>query len=159
MRMTHLMAPEPTQLTLAAVSPVASPPAWPATCPSAAVVPATVCSPPQALGPVGVVCGRACECLRPCLCINKPILGVQALMVSCSGFGLPLHAQLLRLFVKYSLFRPRAPALQCLDVFWAPGSCPGASSLVVCALGWYLLRPRWVPCWSALAALVAGDVV
>ena len=59
----------------------------------------------------------------------------------------------------YSVFRPRAPALQCLDVFWAPGSCPGASSLVVCALGWYLLRPRWVPCWSALAALVAGDVV
>ena len=26
-------------------------------------------------------------------------------------------------------------------------------------LGWYLLRPRWVPCWSALAALVAGGVV
>ena len=23
----------------------------------------------------------------------------------------------------------------------------------------YLLRPRWVPCWSALAALVAGGVV
>ena len=35
----------------------------------------------------------------------------------------------------------------------------GASSLVVCALGWYLLRPRWVPCWSVLAALVAGGVV
>ena len=30
---------------------------------------------------------------------------------------------------------------------------------VVCVLGWYLLRPRWVPCWSALAALVAGGVV
>ena len=43
--------------------------------------------------------------------------------------------------------------------FWAPGSCPGASSLVVCVLGWYLLRPWWVPCWSALAALVAGGVV
>ena len=33
------------------------------------------------------------------------------------------------------------------------------SALVVCVLGWYLLRPRWVPCWSALAALVAGGVV
>ena len=50
-------------------------------------------------------------------------------MVSCSGFGLPLHAQLLRLFVTNHL------------------------------LGWYLLRPRWVPCLSALAALVAGGVV
>ena len=43
--------------------------------------------------------------------------------------------------------------------FWAPGSCPGALSLVVCVLGWYLLRSRWVPCWSAIAALVAGGVV
>ena len=40
--------------------------------------PATVSSPPQALGPVGVVCGRACVSLRPCLCITKPVLGVQA---------------------------------------------------------------------------------
>ena len=34
--------------------------------------------PPQALGPVGMVCERACVSLRPCLCITKPILGVQA---------------------------------------------------------------------------------
>ena len=56
--------------------------------------PATVSSPPQALGLVGVVCGCACVFLRHCLCINKPILGVQA----WPGFGLPMHARLLRLF-------------------------------------------------------------
>ena len=39
--------------------------------------PATVSSPPQALGPVGMVCESACVSLRPCLCITKPILGVQ----------------------------------------------------------------------------------
>ena len=43
------------------------------------------------------------------------------------------------------------------------GSChfhpTTTANLVVCVLGWYLLRPRWVPCWSALAALVADGVV
>ena len=49
-----------------------------ATCPSAAGVPATVCSLPQALGRDGVVCGCACV-LTLLLCINKPMHGVQAL--------------------------------------------------------------------------------
>ena len=64
--------------------------------------PATVSSPPQALGPVGVVCERACVSLRPCLCITKPVLGVR-----CSG-----------------LARPCAPALPCLAVFLGAGELP-----------------------------------
>ena len=68
-------------------------------CPSAAGVPPTACSPPQALGPVGVVCGRACVLT-----------------------SLPLHNQ------AYTwcsgLARPRAPALQCLDVFLGAGELP-----------------------------------
>ena len=40
--------------------------------------------------------------------------------------------------------------------FRAPGSCPGASSSAVCALGWYLLRPRWVPCWLICAWRAGG---
>ena len=35
-------------------------------------------------------------------------------------------------------------------------SCPGASLLVVRALGWYLLRPRWLPCWLICAWRTGG---
>ena len=61
--------------------------------------PATVSSPPKALGPVGVVCERSCVSLRPCLCITKPILGVQA-------------------------WPGLAPALPCLAVFLGAGELP-----------------------------------
>ena len=70
-----------------------------ATCPSAAGVPATACSPPQALGPVGVVCGRAC--------VHNSLSLHQQAYTWCSG-----------------LARPRAPALQCLDVFLGAGELP-----------------------------------
>ena len=70
-----------------------------ATCPSAAGVPATACSPPQALGPVGVVCVRACVLT-----------------------SLPLHHQA---YTRCSgLAKPRAPALPCLDVFLSTGELP-----------------------------------
>ena len=53
----------------------------------------------------------------------------------------------------------RASASVSSRVFGRRGVAPGASSFVVYVLGWYLLRLRWVPCWPALAALVAGGVV
>ena len=58
------------------------------------------------------------------------------------------------------LARPRAPALQCLNVFLGAGSCPGALSLVVCALGWYQLCVRWdgMRCVCAGMASVAPAV-
>ena len=40
--------------------------------------------------------------------------------------------------------------------FRAPGGCPGASISVVCALGGFLLRPRWVPCWIVCAWCLHG---
>ena len=77
---------------------------------------------------------RACAhvCLRSCLCIPKPILGVQAWP---------------------GLARQRFSVWTC---FRAPGSCPGASSLVVYALGWCLLCPRWMPCWLICAWCTGG---
>ena len=60
---------------------------------------ATACSPPQALGPVGVVCGRACVLT-----------------------SFPLHQQADTWCS--DLARPRAPALQCLDVFLRAGELP-----------------------------------
>ena len=58
------------------------------------------------------------------------------------------------------LARPSVPALQCLDVLSGAGSCPGATLLVVCALGRYLLRPRWCRAGvSAPGAMVARGVV
>ena len=66
---------------------------------------ATACS-PQALGPVGVVCVRACVLT-----------------------SLPLHHQV---YTRCSgLARPHALVLQCLDVFLGAGELP--SSVCVCA--------------------------
>ena len=55
---------------------------------------------PQALGPVGMVCESACVSLRP-----LPLY--EQAYTWCSG-----------------LARPRAPALQCLDVFLGAGELP-----------------------------------
>ena len=104
-----------------------------ATCPSAAGVPATACSPPQALGPVGVVCVRACVLT-----------------------SLPLHHQA---YTRCSgLVRPRAPALQCLDVFLGAGELPRCLvfSLCVrwdgtcCARGGCRAGLRLLHCWHAV---------
>ena len=69
------------------------------TSPSAAGVPATACSPPQALRPVAWRCAHARVCLHFCLCITKPMFGVlvwpvlarQRFSVSSGDGELPRH--------------------------------------------------------------------
>ena len=147
---THVPCPPPS-------SPFRSPPDWPPSPPSAPTqrthpevspVASTPARPPPAPRPqgcqprraprrkpwdlLGLHCACARVCLRPCLCITKPRFGVQA----CPGLA------------------PQRFSVQ--TCFQAPGSCPGASSLVVCALGWYLLHLRWVPCWLICAWCTGG---
>ena len=55
------------------------------------------------------------------------------------------------------LARPRAPALQCLDVLLGAGELPRRLVFGCVCAG--MVPVAWVLCWSAPAALVARGVV
>ena len=90
---------------------------------------ATVSSPPQALGPAGVVCGRACVCSRHCLCINTVTKRLSSW--ACIGNPNPeqetskgTHAQETSTSL-YSVFRPgQAQRFRVLTVFLGAGELP-----------------------------------
>ena len=59
-------------------------------------------------------------------------------------------------FIVFCLFRPSAPALQCLGLIMSAGGYPGASVSVVCALRGSLSRPRMVPCCCVCGWCLGG---